>query len=63
MHSNESACRKSGRLGLEQVFTQKPSPQQRREIISFGILSTVNPIGSMKTRGKSSCTLYMKEII
>ena len=30
-------------------FAQKPNPQQRREIISFGLLSTVNPIGSMKT--------------
>ena len=44
-------------------FTQKPSPQQYRKIMSFGILSTVNPIGSMKTWGKSSCTLCMKEII
>ena len=42
-------------------FTQKPSPQQCRKIMSFGILSTVNPIGSMKTWGKSSCTLCMKE--
>ena len=38
------------------IFTQKPSPQQCREITSFDILSTVNPIGSMKTWGKSSCT-------
>ena len=30
-------------------FTQKPSPQQCRKIMSFGILSTVNPIVSMKT--------------
>ena len=42
-------------------FTQKPSPQECREIMSFGILSTVNPIGSMKNWGKSSCTLCMKE--
>ena len=44
-------------------FTQKTSPQQWREIISFGILSTVSPIGSMKTSGKSSCTLCMEERI
>ena len=44
-------------------FTQKPSPQECRKIISFDILSTVNPIGSMKTWGKSSCTLCMKERI
>ena len=44
-------------------FTQTPSPQVCREIISFGILSTVNPIGSMKTWDKSSCTLRMKERI
>ena len=44
-------------------FTQKPSPQQCREIMSIDILSTVNPIGSMKTWGKSSCTLCMKERI
>ena len=31
--------------------------------MSFDILSTVNPIGSMKTWGKSSCTLYMKQRI
>ena len=30
-------------------FTQKPSPQQCRKIISFNILSTVKPIASMKT--------------
>ena len=41
-------------------FTQKPSPQECREIMSFDIISTVNPIGSMKTWGKSSCTLCMK---
>ena len=44
-------------------FTQKPSPQECRDIMSFDILYTVNPIGSMKTWGKSSCTLGMKEII
>ena len=44
-------------------FTQKSSPQQCREIMSFGILSTVNPIGSMKTWVKLSCTLCMKERI
>ena len=41
-------------------FTQKPSPQQCREIKSFNILPTVNHIGSMKTWDKSSCTLCMK---
>ena len=30
-------------------FTQKPSPQKCCEIMSFDILSTVNPIVSMKT--------------
>ena len=44
-------------------FTQKPSPQESRKIMSFDILSTVNPIGSMKNWGKSSCTLCMKERI
>ena len=44
-------------------FTRKPSPQECREIMSFDIISTVNPIGSMKTWGKSSCTLCMKERI
>ena len=44
-------------------FTQKPSPQECRKIMSFDILSTVNPIGSMKTLGKSSCTSCMKERI
>ena len=44
-------------------FTQKPSPQECSEIMSFDILSTVNPMGSMKTWGKSSCTLCMKERI
>ena len=44
-------------------FTKKTSPQQCRKIVSFGVLSTVNPIGSMKTRGKSSFTLYIKERI
>ena len=44
-------------------FTQKPSPQQWREIISFGTLCTVNPIGSMKPWGKLSCTICMEERI
>ena len=44
-------------------FTQKPSPQQCRKIMSFDILSTVNPIGSMETWDKLSCTLCMKERI
>ena len=41
-------------------YTQKPIRQQCSEIISFEIISTVNPIGSMKTWGKSSFTLCMK---
>ena len=41
-------------------FTQKLSLQQCHEIMSFGILSRVNSTGSMKTLGKSSCTLCMK---
>ena len=44
-------------------FTQKLGPQECREIMSFGILSTVNPKGSIKTWVKSSCTLCMKERI
>ena len=45
------------------TIRQKLSPQQCRKIMPFGILSTVNPIGSMKTWGKLSCTLCMKEIV
>ena len=48
---------------LPKHFTQKPSPQQDCNIMPFKIIATVNPIGSMKTWGKSSCTLFMKEII
>ena len=44
-------------------FTPKPSPQKCRKIMSFKILYTVNPIGSMKTWGKASCAICMKEII
>ena len=44
-------------------FTQKPSPQKWREIMSLDILSTVNSIGSMKTWGTLSCTLFIIEII
>ena len=44
-------------------FTRKPNPQECHKIMSFDIISTVNPIGSMKTWGKSSCTLCMKERI
>ena len=44
-------------------FTQQPSPQDYCKIMSFGILSTVNPIGSTKTWGKLSCTLCTKERI
>ena len=45
---------------LAKHFTQKPSPQQCHKIMSFDILSTVNPIGSMKNWGKLSCALCMK---
>ena len=41
-------------------ITQKPISQKCRKIMSFRILSTVTPIGSMKTWGKLSCTLCMK---
>ena len=44
-------------------FTQKKIPQQFRDILSFRIISTVNPIYSIKTWGKLSCTLCMKERI
>ena len=44
-------------------FTQKLIPQQFCEFMSFNIPSTKNPIRSMKTWGKSSCTICMKEII
>ena len=44
-------------------FTQKLSPQQCRKVMSFDILSMVNPIVSMKTWGKSACTICMKERI
>ena len=46
---------------FNQRFDQKPTPQQCREIMKSEILSKVNPIGSMKTWSKSSCTLCMKE--
>ena len=48
---------------FDKHYTQKPTPQQCRKIMSFGILFTVNLIGSMKIWGKSSCTLFMKERI
>ena len=44
-------------------FTKKSCPQKCREIMSFNILSRVNPIGSMKTWDKSCCTLCMKKRI
>ena len=44
-----------------QHFDQKRTPQQCCEIMNFEILSKVNPIGSMKTWSKSSCTLCIKE--
>ena len=42
-------------------FDQKPTPQQCREIMKFVFSAKVNPIGSMKTWGKPSLTLCMKE--
>ena len=44
-------------------FTQKPIPQKWCEIMSFGIISAVNYICSMKTWGESSCKMCIKEII
>ena len=44
-------------------FTEKRSPQKCCKIMSLNILSTVNPIGSIKTWGRSSCTIFMKERI
>ena len=41
-------------------FTQKPSLQQCYEIMSFEILYKVNPISSIETWEKISCTLCMK---
>ena len=45
------------------IFTQEPTPQQCCKIMYPEILSTVNTIGSIKTWGKLSCTLCMKEKI
>ena len=47
---------------FNQHFNQKPTRQQCREITEFEILSKINPIESMKTWSKYSCTLCMKEI-
>ena len=41
-------------------ITQKLIPQPCHEIMSFEILSTVNPIGSKKTWVKFYCILCMK---
>ena len=43
-----------------QHFGKKPSAQQCRTIMSFEILSTVNPAGLMETWGEWSCTICMK---
>ena len=43
------------------ILTKKPTLQKCREITKFEIFSKVNPIRSMKTWSKSSCTLFMKE--
>ena len=42
-------------------FDQKPTPQQCRETMKSEVLAKANPIGSMKTWGKPSCTLCMNE--
>ena len=44
-------------------FTQKPSPQECRKIMSFDIYSTVNPKGTMQTWGKLTCMLCIKQRI
>ena len=36
-----------------QYFNQKRTPQHSHEIMSFGIIYIINPIGLMKTCGKS----------
>ena len=46
---------------LAQHCDQKLTPQQCRDIMTFEIFSTVNPIKSMKTWSKSSCNLCMRE--
>ena len=46
---------------FSKYFTQKPSPQKYRKIMSFKIISMENTISSMKTWGKLSCKLCMKE--
>ena len=43
-----------------QYFGKEPSAQQYRTIMSFEILSVVNPAGSMKTWGEWSGTIRMK---
>ena len=60
MHNNNLDCFYAQ---LASKITQTPSPLQCHEIIFFLIISTVNPIGLMKTWGKLSFTLCMKEII
>ena len=45
---------------FDKYFTQKLGPQKCCDIMSFKIISTVNPIGLMKTCSKPSFTLYMK---
>ena len=42
---------------FDKHFTQKLSQQQCRNITSFEISLTVNPIGLMKNWGKSACKI------
>ena len=41
-------------------FKRKPIPQEYCDIMSFGIISTVNFIGSMKSWGGLSCSICKK---
>ena len=43
-----------------QHFNQKPTPQQRHDIMNFKIISTLNLIGSMNNWGKPSYTFLAK---
>ena len=41
-------------------FNQNPIPQECREMTNFDIHYMLNPMGLMKTWGKSSCAFSMK---
>ena len=45
---------------LINILPKQAIPQQCRTITDFGIVSTVNSIALMKSRGKSSCALCMQ---